>query len=321
VKRLSVLVAALVVVALVGGFAAYLVFNPGATAYTARGQRVSQSEVDAELTALADNTALQALIRQSRSSPLSSLAGTVSSGYAAGWVSLRIAQTFVDATVTSRKLHINAADRRTGEALAVQLFGSERVVRTLPGSFRTSLRGRFARMAALTRALLANPSPRLRAEAVRACPSHRFVAHILVATLADAQAIKAALAAGGDFATLARQRSTDTASAVRGGELGCLDSQQFVAAFAQAAQTLPIGQVSDPVQTQFGFHLIVVRDQAPPSELDSVALGDVLSLARGAAVTVDARYGTWDRRDGRVVAPAVATTTGGRSSSTSPPTG
>jgi hypothetical protein len=314
VNRL-VVVAALVV-ALVGGVAAYVAFNEGATAYTARGQRVSQAEVDGELTALADNAALQKLLRQSRSSPLSSLAGSVSSRYTAGWLSLRIAQTFVDATATSRKLHINAADRRTGERLAVQLLGSEQVVRTLPSSFRTNLRGRFSRMAALTRALLTHPSPRLRAEAIGACPSHRFVAHILVATLADAQAVKTALAGGGDFATLARQRSTDAASAVRGGELGCLDSQQFVAAFAQAAQTLPIGQVSDPVQTQFGYHLIVVRDQPSPSDLESVALIDVLSLARGAGVTVDTRYGTWDRRNGRVLAPAA-----GRGSSTPPSTG
>jgi hypothetical protein len=319
VKRLSVLVAALVVVALVGGVAAYLVLSDGAIAYTARGQRVSQSEIDGELSALADNAALKQLVRQSQSAPLSSFAGSITSGYTAGWLSLRIAQTFADRTVNSRRLPVNAGDRQSGEALAVQLLGSEQVVRTLPASFRADLRDRFARMAALTRTLLTNPSPRLRQAALQACPSHRFVSHILVASLAEAQAIKAALTAGADFATLALQHSTDQASAIRGGNLGCLDSQQFVAPFAQAAQTLPIGQVSDPVQTQYGFHLIVVSDQPPASEIESVALDQVLSLARGEAVTVDPRYGTWDRRNGRVVAPRAPSS--GGSSSTPTPTG
>jgi len=61
--------------------------------------------------------------------------------------------------------------------------------------------------------------------------------------------------------------------------------------------------VSDPVQTQYGFHLILVRDQPPPADLANLALNQVLDLARGAHVTLDPRYGTWDARRGRVVAP------------------
>jgi PPIC-type PPIASE domain len=322
VKRLPALVAALVVVALAGGFAAYLVLNDGAVAYTARGQRVSQSDVDSELSALADNATLKKLLHQTQTAPLSTIPGSISSGFTAGWLSLRIAQTFADGVVTSHRLHVTASDRQAGEKLAVQLLGNEQVIRTLPASFRSNLRNRFAREAALTRTLTANASPALRQAALQSCPSHRFVAHILVATLAEAQSIKAALTAGGDFATLARQHSTDRASAVQGGDVGCLDSQQFVAPFEQAAQTLPIGQVSDPVQSQYGFHLILVSDKPSTSELESVALGQVLGLARGEAVTVDARYGTWDRRNGRVVAPVTARAPSSSGSSSTPtPTG
>jgi parvulin-like peptidyl-prolyl isomerase len=324
VKRLPVLVAALVVVALAGGFAAYLVLNEGALAYAAAGQRVSQSEVDSELSALADNAALKKLLHQTQTAPLSTFPGSISSGFTAGWLSLRIAQTFADGVVTSHRVHVTADDRRNGEAdLAVKLLGSEQVIRTLPASFRSNLRNRFAREAALIRALTASASPALRQAALQACPSHRFVAHILVATLAEAQSIKAALTAGGDFATLAGQHSTDRASAVQGGSVGCLDSQQFVAPFQQAAQTLPIGQVSDPVQSQYGFHLILVSDQPPASAITSVADDQVLGIARGEAVTVDARYGTWDRSNGRVVATvtARAPSSGSGSPSTPTPTG
>ncbi len=91
---------------------------------------------------------------------------------------------------------------------------------------------------------------------------------------------------------------------MQGGELGCFDNQQFVAGFEQVAQTQPIGLVSAPVQTQFGFHLILVRDAPQTADLQGVALNAVLGLARGAPVTLDPRYGTWDRRNGRVVAPS-----------------
>ena len=110
-------------------------------------------------------------------------------------------------------------------------------------------------------------------------------------------------AVGADFATLAGQRSTDRASGAQGGELGCLDGQTFVAGFQQVAQSQPVGVVSDPVQTRFGYHLILVRGQPPAADLASLALDQVLGLARGARVTLDPRYGTWDRRTGRVVAP------------------
>ncbi len=320
-KRLSVLVAALVVVALVGGLAVYLSLSDGAAAYTAGGHRVSQSDVDRELQALADNATLQKLIRQQQFRPLSTFPGSVASGFAAGWLSLRIAQTFADGVVSAHRIRVTADDRRNGEVLAARILGSQQVFRTLPASFRSDARDRFARVVALTRQVLTNPSPQLLDTARQACPSHRFVAHILVTSLADAQAIKAALTAGGDFATLARQRSTDRASAVQGGDLGCLDSSQFVAPFAQAAQTLPIGQVSDPVQTQFGFHLIVVSDKPSASELQSVVINRILS-APGQRVTVDPRYGIWDRRTGKVVSPAAARPqAGGGSSSTPTPTG
>jgi hypothetical protein len=76
-----------------------------------------------------------------------------------------------------------------------------------------------------------------------------------------------------------------------------------VTGFEQVAQTQPVGQVSAPVQTQFGFHLILVRAQPQPADLQGLALSDVLGLTRGARVTLDPRYGTWDRRNGRVVPP------------------
>lgn len=302
-KRLPALVAALAVLALVGGFIAYRSIGNGAPAFTVNGHSVSQSDVDDELRALADDAAFARIIRQSGSAPLSSRPGSITSGYAAGWVTFRIAQVFVDDSVRHRNLRITATDRRDGQALAVRLLGSRQVVQSLPSFLRNAVEARFARVAAVRRSVVDERAPTLRAAALRACPSHRFVAHVLVASLAEAQAVQAQLAAGADFATLAGQRSIDRASGAQGGELGCLDGQTFVAAFQQVARSQPIGVVSNPVQTQFGFHVILVRDQPPAADLANLALNEVLGLARGAPVTLDPRYGTWDRRNGRVLAP------------------
>lgn len=92
--------------------------------------------------------------------------------------------------------------------------------------------------------------------------------HILVATKEEAEAIIAQLDAGGDFEAIAKEKSTDGAAA-QGGDLGFFGPGQMVPAFEEAAFALEVGQFSkEPVQTQFGFHLIKVEDkraQQPPT--------------------------------------------------------
>ena len=84
--------------------------------------------------------------------------------------------------------------------------------------------------------------------------------HILVPTEAEAKAVKAMLDDGSDFAILARKYSQCPSKAV-GGDLGYFRRGQMVKEFETAAFTLPVGVVSEPVQTQFGWHLIKVTDR------------------------------------------------------------
>jgi parvulin-like peptidyl-prolyl isomerase len=76
--------------------------------------------------------------------------------------------------------------------------------------------------------------------------------------LAKAQDIRAKIVAGADFATLAKAESDDTGSAVKGGDLGSFKHKQMVPPFDQAAFSLPIGEVSEPVRSDFGYHLIKI---------------------------------------------------------------
>jgi peptidyl-prolyl cis-trans isomerase C len=99
-------------------------------------------------------------------------------------------------------------------------------------------------------------------EAIKQTPNEQEVRarHILVATESEAKDIEAQLKNGADFATLAKQKSKDPGAA-EGGELGYFTKDQMVPEFAEAAFKLDKGQISDPVKTQFGWHVIEVEDK------------------------------------------------------------
>jgi len=84
--------------------------------------------------------------------------------------------------------------------------------------------------------------------------------HILVATEDEAKAIEAELKKGADFAQLAKDKSKDPGAA-EGGDLGYFTKDQMVPEFSEVAFKLDKGQISDPVKTQFGWHVIKVEDK------------------------------------------------------------
>ena len=127
-------------------------------------------------------------------------------------------------------------------------------------------------------------------------PEQQFnAAHILVGTEEEAQALAAELEGGADFGHLAREHSLDPGSAENGGSLGWFQGGQMVSPFEDAVRTLEPGQTSDPVQTQFGWHLILLEEvrnaDAPPleavrdqlaGELQRQAISDHVAAAREA---------------------------------------
>ncbi|BDG38464.1 peptidylprolyl isomerase [Saccharococcus caldoxylosilyticus] len=82
--------------------------------------------------------------------------------------------------------------------------------------------------------------------------------HILVKDEKTAKEIKAKLDKGEDFAKLAKQYSQDPGSAANGGDLGWFGPGKMVKEFEDAAYKLKVGQVSDPVKTDYGYHIIKV---------------------------------------------------------------
>ncbi len=85
-------------------------------------------------------------------------------------------------------------------------------------------------------------------------------AHILVATEDEAKSLKGELDGGADFAILAGAHSTDTGSAVNGGDLAWFGLGMMVKPFEDAVITMKAGDVAGPIQTEFGWHLIKLKE-------------------------------------------------------------
>lgn len=94
-------------------------------------------------------------------------------------------------------------------------------------------------------------------------PEQVCARHILVAEQAKADELYTRIQDGGDFAALAKANSTDPGSKDNGGDLGCFGRGQMVAPFEEAAFSTEVGRTTEPVQSDFGFHIIRVYEKNP----------------------------------------------------------
>lgn len=159
------------------------------------------------------------------------------------------------------------------------------------------------------------------------------VRHILVDKLSTAQDIEKQLKNGADFATLAKKYSTDTGSKSKGGEIGWVKNDgTYVAAFTNAALKLKKGEISAPVKSQYGYHIIkaeAVKNQL--SDFKSQVKQDYLqSKAKSQQVVLNEliKNGNIKVNDSQFkslfkiqpVQPATPSTSGSGSSSSTPST-
>jgi hypothetical protein len=299
-RNAPILLSAVVVAALVLGVV-LLATGSGPAAFTVNGVHVSQSTIDDELAILHGNTDISSAITGSQVAPTTD--GSISAAVSNAWVNLRILSSVAEQGLHRRGGHVTAADRTSSGVEASAGF------KALPHDFGQELIERVAFVRALQRIVGADTAS-VKASLAKSCPSGRYVSHILVADLATAQSLKQQLDGGANFAKLAAANSTDTGSAQQGGSVGCLAPGSFVKEFQQVASTQPIGVVSDPVKTKYGYHLILVSNKASASDTSAATLSLLLQIVRRAHVDVDPRYGTWDAKNGRLVPPTTPTTTG-----------
>ncbi|WP_101845056.1 peptidylprolyl isomerase [Halobacillus sp. Marseille-P3879] len=97
-------------------------------------------------------------------------------------------------------------------------------------------------------------------------PEQVTARHILTETKEEAQTVLDKLEEGEDFADLAAEYSTDDTTSESGGDLGTFGEGEMVEAFDKAAFSMEAGEVSDPVETEYGFHIIEVTDRTDAKE-------------------------------------------------------
>ena len=271
-------------------------------AATVNGHDISDSDLHDELDAVDHNPGYRTLLEQQlgQQSPGDG-AGTFATPFVSSLLSERVYFTLIDQELD--RDHVDVGDDRLRPARQQLEEQGGRDFAELPDDQQDALVQRVALLGALDDEV----GPRYFREHRRDFDT-LCVSHVLVSTddRTDAEAraraadLAARIASGTRFRTVASEDSDDPSAAGQGGDLGCGSRGRFPPAFEDAAYALDVGQVSEPVRTQFGYHLIRVRERnrtGYEEVADSVRQRLLADLAAAADVEVDRRYGRWQESD------------------------
>ena len=331
-------------------------------ALTVDGYSLSERDFMDELASIAANQAYLDSRAQQGSPviPAGTNDATFSTAFTSQFLNERVSFVLAEQENEARGLEVTEADRRNAELLlslnlspnAGQSDGATAdpaglaALDEFSDSYRTALVDGVANVLVLRRDILDRASTEEGLRALyaareedlsqQACVSHILIragtgqtqptAAELEAARTRIDAVAAQLDGTRNFAALAAANSEDPGSAADGGDLGCAPQGSYIDAFDTAVWSQPVGEVGDPVETDFGYHLVLVtkrgditfedvRDQlsAAVEENSDALLSDWLQTAASEAdVTVGPRFGRWVAEQGRVVPPQGAAPAGGQ---------
>lgn len=292
-----------------------------APAAVVNGEEITEQELREELDAIRENDDYVRLLQEPgdpTQAPLQVLgrgSATLDAEFVARVLGRQILLELIHQEFEKRKLEVSDAELDEARQQIVAELGEE-VVKGFPEGYQRTIARRNAEVSKLQQALANVEIDDAAIEEFYEENRDRFAldcsSHILVETQEEAAKLKAELDGGASFEELAREHSTDTQSAQNGGSLDCQPKGTFVPAFSDALDAATPGVVTEPVQTDFGFHLILLKERRVQSieevepqirqELLSNAQGEfaqfVTEAAQGADVEVNERYGRFDKEAG-----------------------
>ena len=316
-------------VAVAVGLALALSACGSAAPYAAKvdGTTVSSDDLESEMRAIAANEAYIQSI-ETRVQIRGTGQGTFDAAFTGQVLGRQIQYVLVDREISRRKIKIGDAQRTAARTEVAEQAGGEQILGGFPKEYQDQLVERAARVSALTVALAGQESGDVAAKAYYDAHKEEFtqacVSHILVRAKEKADQLKGRIAGGEDFGAVAKAESIDTLSGAQNGNLGCDISSQTINSpeFVAAAMRQPLNEVGDPVQTSAGWHLLKVTSRSIPAfdkvsaqAQEKVVLAGKTKLQEWiegavakAKITVNPKYGRFDKETLTVVPPEAPTT-------------
>jgi foldase protein PrsA len=333
VKRLTVLViaAALCLSAACGAVSPY--------AAVVNSSRLSQRGLDRELKAIRDNKEFSQSLQAQGVAIAGSARDTFDMAFVARVLTRRIFFGLIHQLVNKRHLTITKSDLTTAERDAASSFNGAPVFAKFPSSYRDEVVRTTAEISKLQGALGTGAVTPAKIQAFyeqnQALFQEACVSHILVDSEELAKSLKDQLDKGASFAELAKANSKDPGSSDKAGSLGCItptESSNYDPDFIGGVNNATVGKVTDPVHSQFGYHLILVTARRPRSLADATAeitqrlgqdtqqaFNDLISAtARKAKIRINPRYGHFDTQQLAVVPPNAPPAAAGTATTISP---
>ncbi len=240
--------------------------------------------------------------------------GPVPTPFAAQWLVSLMQNSAVEQVAKQRHVTATAQEKAAATQALAQSQNSGPAFAQLPKWLQREIADASALQSALRSSLKPISNAPALAQAYQTlqadCASKKLVGHILVATPEQAQQVIDQVKKGTSFADVSKQVSKDTAAAAQGGLLTCIGSSQwsqFDADFRAGAEATPVGTLSKPVKSQFGYHVIEVLDLTEANAAPLVAataqpadpLAPLLTkYLKGANLYVNARFGKIRRQGG-----------------------
>lgn len=340
--------------------AAVLVLLSGCDAVTpyaakVNGERITVGDLERELKAIRGNEeylkAIESQLAQEGRKALGAGKGTFDSSFVSQVLTRRILLELVHQSVRSRRLRVTADDRRTAQEQLEQSFGDPQMLERFPKSFRDELVAYTAEISVLQGDLsepvtdeqvqkFYDENPGFFEQAcVRQIVTGAFES-LEVPPEQDAQAkaaaedVKRRLDTGQDFAAIARSESKDPQSAANGGDLGCVTTDSVPPVLASALTEMQPGEIRGPIRSDSGYHVLQLTERKKLSIEESAPqirqfLGQqqqqgfdsfIQEAVQKAEITVNPRYGTFDKAGPAVVPPQAPGTTSTSVPAGGPPT-
>lgn len=279
------------------------------------GQTISVSSLNDELAQISSNRSFVAQVASANEQVFGTGTATYNAKFTAQILNRRISVVLVEQALKARGLAITKQDLAIGASVAASGFGGASVFSQFPGAYQSELAHDTAALDVLEAHLVGvkiNPSTiSAYYQSHQAALTEFCASQILVGSQAEANLLRAKIAGGATFASVAQAYSKDPNTSQNGGAVGCGRAsdyaEAFGSAFSAAVTTLPLNTVSTPIQISAGWTIVEVTAKTLPpiASVLSVVVSDLLgtqaqallgsfiqSKAKGAAIKVNPTYGS-----------------------------